>query len=66
MNSEKTKKRKEETVCIKFGDVFKDFQGMCETMRTCCGDKDGSMDCAAMMESMMKGGMKKNGSSPKD
>lgn len=50
------KKRENEGNCCAFGEVFKTFQGMSETMSACCSGRDGSNDFAATMKNMMKQG----------
>ena len=53
MKAEEIKEKKEKGNCCDFGEVFKNFKGMCETMSACCSGKDGSNDFAATMENMM-------------
>lgn len=53
METEKTNGKKEKAKCCEFGEVFKDFQAMCETMRAYCSDQKDSKSCAAMMKSFV-------------
>ena len=54
MNTEETKDKKEKAGCTDSGAAFKGFQEMFEKMRKCCMGRDGSINCSAMMEGMMK------------
>ena len=56
MKAEEIKEKKEKGNCCDFGEVFKNFKGMCETMSACCSGTDGSNDFVATMENMMKKG----------
>ena len=59
MNTEETKDKGKKAGCADFTAKFKGFKGMFEGMSKCCTGRDGSIDCSAMMNGMMKDMMEK-------
>ena len=56
MNTEETKDKGKKAGCADFTTKFK---GMFEGMSRCCTGQEGSIDCSAMMNGMMKEMMEK-------
>ena len=57
MQTEESKEKKKEAKCCGFKEIFKDFQKMCDKMSPCFSEQNGTIDCAAIMKSMMKSKM---------
>ncbi len=54
MNIKEETDKKDKAGCKDFRPPFKDSQEVFEKMRKCCTGQEGSIDCCAMMDGMMK------------